>query len=1534
MRKLTQISLMVIMLWAFGLSLMAQRNATTYSDSWGKHGFTLLSQEKSGVTVNYSINEFALIGSTIDGQPMQNIELKGTFLPSDAGTPNIPGNGRYIAMPQGANASLKIVSCRTETFYNVEMAPSPVLQKDNDPSPAKHEKNAAIYSKNAFYPAQPIQISKPMKIRGVDVVMLGITPFQYNPVTKELKVYRDVKVEVSFIGGNNHFGEDRLRSYWWDPILEDAILNFSSLPKIDYNKRVANAAKEAGWEYLIIRPNGDEYAQWADSIRKFRTLQGIRTGVVSLAEIGGNTATIIENYINNAYNTWDTPPAAVLIMGDHGSDAAVNVIAPITTEQDETFVCDNIYADVDGDELPDIVFARMTANNAEQLETMVTKVLNYEKNPPVNPDFYYHPITALGWQTDRWFQICSETIGGFFKHVLNKDPVRINAVNSGDPNTDPWSTNENTSVVVNYFGPNGLNYIPATPSELGGWIGGNATMVNNAINNGAFILQHRDHGEENGWGEPAYNISNLSGLQNTDLTFVMSINCLTGKYNYSPVCFGEAFHRYKYNGQNSGTLGFVAPSEVSYSFVNDTYVWGMYDNMWPNFLPDYGTTPESRGILPAFGMASGKFFLEQSSWPSIPEYKTITQRLFHMHGDAFLRLYSEVPQNLTVLHNPILYAGFTTFDVAADEGAFIALTVNGEIIGTGVSEGGPVSINIPGQVPPNQMLVTVTKQNYYRYTALVDVVPPEGPYVVRDSYILNDANGNNNGLADYSEDIQTTLTVKNVGVEDAQNVNVTISSEDTYVTITDATESYGNIPANETLSIENGFAFTVLDTVPDQHNILFKVTATNGTDTWESYFSVKAYAPILKAGNISIVEQAGNGNGRLDAGENADIIVKNANKGHSDIYELAAGLISTSPYITINTVSYSIDTIAAGEEEQAVFNVSVDPVTPVGSVVAFNYNIVSGNYSAQKDFALTIGLILEDWESGGMTNFEWATSGNANWAVSNVTPYEGTYCIQSGDINDSQSTILAIDYNVMSDDSISFYRKVSSESNYDYLKFYIDGAQIEQWSGEVDWARAAYPVTAGEHTFKWEYMKDISESNGTDAAYVDFIVFPPKLTTTAFAGLDASICESSTYQLSGNATNYTSVLWTTSGTGTFDDASLLNPVYTPSAEDIALGSVALTLTAYEPVKADASDNMTLFINKTAIAFAGNDISVCAGSTVSLTEANAQYYSAISWTTSGTGTFDDATLLNPVYTPSADDILAGTVTLTITATAIAPCLNVSTYMVVTIYPLPTAELSGAAEICPGNNADLTIQLTGTAPWIVVTSDNQTLTINASPYTWTVQPDATIIYTLVSVSDANLCQNIPTGSSAITLKPLPDVPATPEGINAIDVAKETVSDFTIAEVTNALSYSWQIVPAEAGTITGNVLTGSVTWQASFTGTANISVKAINDCGESAFSANKEVEVFNTFGIGENTSRLGVNVYPNPNNGNFKLELSPVKPEVVNIKLMNITGNVVYAENKVAITTGYTQNLNLNNLNKGIYTLVIEGKGIYSVTKVIIK
>ncbi|NTV84373.1 MAG: T9SS type A sorting domain-containing protein, partial [Bacteroidales bacterium] len=107
-----------------------------------------------------------------------------------------------------------------------------------------------------------------------------------------------------------------------------------------------------------------------------------------------------------------------------------------------------------------------------------------------------------------------------------------------------------------------------------------------------------------------------------------------------------------------------------------------------------------------------------------------------------------------------------------------------------------------------------------------------------------------------------------------------------------------------------------------------------------------------------------------------------------------------------------------------------------------------------------------------------------------ANPWEGDYSAKSGVVTDNQNSALALSYFVAQDDSLSFYRKVSSEDDYDFLRFSIDDEEFGKWSGEEGWLRFSYPVEKGAHIFKWDYTKDYSLSNGNDCGWVDYIQLP------------------------------------------------------------------------------------------------------------------------------------------------------------------------------------------------------------------------------------------------------------------------------------------------------------------------------------------------------------------------------------------------------------------------------------------------------------
>ena len=733
-------SVLTVGIFSMAISAGAQQQMHVLKPGAGPEGYRIEKADKAGIRISYSVNQYGIIPMEINGETFNNLAVNGMILQNEAGYPDLPQNSRYIAIPQGSTPVLKVLSLTSETVKNINITPAPIIPMVTENNPLVYEKNNSVYSKNEFFPESPVKILKQTKVRGVDVVDLGISPFQYNPVTKELIVYKDIQVEISFVGGNGHFGDDAYRSRWWEPILSDIILNYNQLPVIDPNAQVLTknnmkVTQDTGYEYVILIPNAPEFKQWADSVRKFRAEQGILTGIFTMSQIGGITDTDVQTWVADAYANWDIKPAAMLVLADYGTNVTNSVIAHKYTHMGgfPDFASDNFYADVTADDLPDIVFSRIVANTAVQLQVMCSKFLNYERNPPTDPNFYSKPLQALGWQDDRWFQLCSETCEGFLKSI-GKTPTRVSvlgspAVNSGGgvPNTGNWSTNSNTTTVVNYFGPTGLNYIPAQPGSAGSYSGGTATAVTNAINAGTFLVLHRDHGYYQGWGDPAYSTTSINSLTNINnkLPFVFSVNCQTGAYHYTSETFVEKMHRYTKNGVNSGALGMIGDAETSYSFVNDCMVWGMWDNLWPNFMPAYGTNPIAmeRDKRPAFACASAKYFLQQSSWASVST-KQITYQLYHMFGDAFQWFYSVVPLNLTVSYNPVIGPTDLWFGVSADAGSLISLTIPGPngpiILGTATGTGAPTVVNMT-QPATGTMLVTVTKQDYLRYSGTVTV---------------------------------------------------------------------------------------------------------------------------------------------------------------------------------------------------------------------------------------------------------------------------------------------------------------------------------------------------------------------------------------------------------------------------------------------------------------------------------------------------------------------------------------------------------------------------------------------------------------------------------------------------------------------------------------------------------------------------------------------------------------------------------------------------------------------------------------------
>jgi hypothetical protein len=546
-------------------------------------------------------------------------------------------------------------------------------------------------------------------------------------------------------------------------------------------------------------------------------------------------------------------------------------------------------------------------------------------------------------------------------------------------------------------------------------------------------------------------------------------------------------------------------------------------------------------------------------------------------GDPSVMVRTAVPTELTVTHDPVLFIGASQMTVMTSvEGARATLMYDGAAIATGTIQGGTLTLNFAQLNNVGTATLTVTAFNHTPYIAEIDVIPAEGPFVVLKDFTINDESGNGNGHADYDELIRLNLVMENLGVEDAVDVSFSLDAEDDNITVTDGIESIDNIPAGGTVTIENAFEILVADIVPDQHTIMCTVNSTDGSEAWESFFQLKLNAPVITIESLTIDDtEAGNGDGELDPGEMAEITIHYTNTGHTPAINVTSFFEAKCGPVDVNSSRVTIPSIGLFGGANAVFEVFVDNDSPVG-IPAPLYNLITfGGYEIERTFNEKVSGDCEDFETGDFTKYNWQHDGEQYWNVTNVYPYEGFYSIKSGNIDHSQSSELEITIDVMKDDEISFMRKVSSATD-DRLKFYINNQLQEEWSGTAGgWQHELFAVTPGTKTFKWVYEKSGSGSSGADCAWLDLIMLPADMKLTVWAGSGQEICNGSDAALLADVTDYTSVEWTTSGTGNFSNTNIIDPIYTPSSDDISTGSVVLTITGWDSQGSSLSDETSL-----------------------------------------------------------------------------------------------------------------------------------------------------------------------------------------------------------------------------------------------------------------------------------------------------------------------------------------------------------------------
>lgn len=993
------------------------------------------------------------------------------------GAPDVPKLAISLLIPETGKMAFEILKSAYEDYPNVVVAPSKGdLKRQVDPATVPYTYGPA-YTQDAFFPGGLLALQKPFVLRDVRGQAAWIQPVQYNAVSKTLRVYTSLTVRVYQAGGQ---GENELKS----TIKPSNSLMYKQLYKklfLNYSEKFGERGNAEPEKMLVIAQ--DELLAELEPLVAWKRQMGIHTTVVPMSVIGSSGADEVYAYVKNFYAEHGI--AYLFLVGDE------NMIQPLTRNDGAAYSCDNCFGYMDDtDHFPEIFVGRFHASSPEELRIMVNRNLEYEKTPLAD--------SLQNWCATGMASTSAEGAG--FGDDNQADYEHGNE----------WKANHLAAGFEKYweFYDGDQSAISPTPGDETADKAGNplqSELVEQMNGRGVSLYNYTGHGWEQGLASGNFSTDAVATLRNHHrYPICIAVACCAGNFtnNGGGDCLGEAFQRAgdKASGEAwGGIAGYFSSDFQSWSPPMEGQ-----DGMNELLISSNGIdiTPTIGSML-AYGNAK--------MIAAYADGGEIMADFWNTFGEPSTVPRTRLPLTLLAAHSDTILMGNTSMSVFCDvEGALVSLYWQGQTLATAQAFGGAALLTYNSLNEPGMLTVTVSQFNYRPYQGEVVVKPSQGAYLIQQPFVLQDHLGNQNQKADYGENVTLDVTLENVGNALATDITAILRSSDPNVIITDSIGNFTSIPSGTTVVEAGAFAFSVKDGVADQHMALFNMQTFFNDTFLMSAVPIVLNAPELAVSGFTIDDsQFGNNNKRMDSGETVYVTMHNQNIGHSTSIEATgqfSGGIDTAWWIGVHNVPVLLGPLnALGAEADAVFGMDVDfdYLLTEPTLTELKYNLTAGNYTATPTISFVVNANIEDFESGDFESYYWSSDAPHPWETTDANPYEGAQCAQSGIIADNQKSTLRVHFNVTHNDSISFARKVESEFDYDFLRFYIDDVLVDSWSGELPWEIVQYPISQGYHELVWSYEKDEFVGYGQDRAWIDNIIFPglsPLVSTQEHAG--------------------------------------------------------------------------------------------------------------------------------------------------------------------------------------------------------------------------------------------------------------------------------------------------------------------------------------------------------------------------------------------------------------------------------------------------
>ncbi len=1003
----------------------------------------------------------------------------------EVGRPSLPVFSLLIEVPLCKGFEVKVTDAEYDTLeIGLPVMPMQAPCSKSDTTRHALVVDTKVYTTDAWLgggaSVEAVGIARDRRL-----ARLQFEPMRYNPAKGSIIICRKATVTVTYIGTDRE-GTLEMFERYYSPAFNSGMMSINAL----YPKNVRTTAPV---RYLIVahaqfRGQMDEFIQW-------KRRKGFITDIAYTDDPGvGTTTTAIQDYIQSQYDnatTTNPAPTYLLLVGDVAQIPAFDG----TTQNNH--ITDLYYTTwTSGDHLPDCYHGRFSAQNLSQLQPQIDKTLMYEQYTFADPSFLDRAVMVAG--------VDGGNAGDYgYTHA---DPAMDYAITNYINGAHGWANvyyfKNNTSIV-----PSGVTNV-----TIGSSGSSNSATVRSYYNQGAGWINYTAHGGSTGWGTPNFGNSHVEQMTNVQKFGILIGNCCQTNMYGESTCFGEALLR---KGNYCGAVGYIGGSD--YTYWGEDFYWavGVRSGIGPSMSMSYNSTKLGAydRICHTHGEAYAQWATSQGGLmylgnmaveSSTSGLKHYYWEIYHLMGDPSVMTYLTQADTMTMTVQPTLIYGTATLNVTAVPYAYVALTdtATHTLQGAGFADAnGQVTLTLPSNMPVGSYELAASAQQYRTAFRTVNVVQPTGAFP-----LVSAVNPSTTLVA--GDTVALGITIDNIGNVMAHNVVAHLTTSNDALTLLSDSIVLDSLAAG------------------DQHvHVVLAVASPNATDgtpvtvstisSWTGMTlpAVSNIALTINAPKLVVITSPDIFS--MHPGDTLQLAVELINVGHAPLTGSRLALTSPTSLVAVST-AMPLPEMQHGDTVNVVFNINTLPTLPEDIEVPLVLTVDGSLPVFTETLSLFVGQAwCETFEDGYVID-NWTAGGNLPWEIIDSTSWQGSHCVRSAHgLSHNQSSELMLTVDIPVTDSVIFNYAVSSEGSYDKFYFYIDTTELLVTSGEVDWTRASYPITAGLHTLRFAYIKDYSVSRNHDCAWIDMLKLPHAVRPVSFSSAD--LCQGQPY-VSGNDT--------------------------------------------------------------------------------------------------------------------------------------------------------------------------------------------------------------------------------------------------------------------------------------------------------------------------------------------------------------------------------------------------------------------------------